>query len=499
VNELLAQLRQRAARSPRDAVLQGQDETVSARDLLQRIEQMARDLQAEEVGTVALYADNSPAWAVVDLACQLQGIRIVPVPTFFSRDQVAGLLQAAAVDLIVFDRSLVAGLPAQALSRVRNAPGLPGFDTASLTPGRRAQVPAGTHKITFTSGSTGNPKGVCLSSGQCLAVARSLLQAIGVAAPRHLSVLPLSTLLENISGLYMPLLGGGSSLLLAPGELGMQGSSGVDTQCFLDALESSRPHTMILVPQLLAVLDAALASGWKAPDSLRYVAVGGARVAPALLQRARARGLPVYEGYGLSESASVVSLNTPGSDRPGTCGRVLPHVQLVSHEGELVVSGNTFLGYLNQPDSWGAQAFATGDIGSVDADGYVTVSGRSKNVIITGFGRNVSPEWVESELQSVNLFHQAVVLGDGQPCCVALLLPFVDDLSDAAIQSALDNVNTRLPDYARIGRWLRLSAPLARADGLVTDNGRPRRQAIQARYQASVEQLFLQSPESLAL
>src|SRR5690606_31233380 len=120
------------------------------------------------------------------------------------------------------------------------------------------RVPADTAKITFTSGSTGTPKGVCLSTGQCLQVAASLVTAVGLRAPRHLSLLPLSTLLENIAGVYMPLLADGEVLLPPPVAVGMAGSSGLNPEQLLLALGQWAPQTLILTPQFLALFDQAL-------------------------------------------------------------------------------------------------------------------------------------------------------------------------------------------------------------------------------------------------
>ena len=494
MNPLYDRLQGRATRTPSDIVLEGGGESLSAVELLARVQELGLWLNARDVRTVGLLADNSPGWAIVDLACQFHDLCLVPVPTFFSPSQREHLLLRAGVELLfVEDR------PGQAGDTALRPPAWPGFRALPLAPAGRVLVPAQTSKITFTSGSTGAPRGVCLSSGQCLAVAQSLARSIGLVEPRHLCVLPLSTLLENIGGIYMPLLAGGRSLILPAEELGLTGSSGVDPAQFLAALTRCEPDTLILVPELLALLDRALQAGWRAPASLRFVAVGGARVAPALVQRVRDRGLPVYEGYGLSECASVVSLNTPGGDRVGSSGRVLPHVSVAVTDGQLTVTGNTFLGYLNEPRSWGAEVVATGDLGRVDPDGFVFISGRRKHLLITSFGRNISPEWVESELLAGGLFRQAVVVGDGRPCCAALLLPADPLMSDTAIQAEVDSVSRRLPDYARPGPWLRLPEPLSHARGLLTANGRPRRARIEADYADDIASLYASYEESIAV
>jgi long-subunit acyl-CoA synthetase (AMP-forming) len=231
------------------------------------------------------------------------------------------------------------------------------------------------------------------------------------------------------------------------------------------------------------------------PDSLQFVAVGGGRVAPAVLQRVRAAGLPVYEGYGLSECASVVSLNTRAQDRAGTSGRVLPHVTVNVQDGELVVCGNSFLGYLNAPQTWGVEKIYTGDLGSVTEDGFVKVSGRSKNLLVSSFGRNISPEWVESELLATGVFEQVIVLGDDRPFCCALIVPAPNSLGDAALQRAIDAVNRTLPDYARVAVWLRLQQPFSVAQGTLTENGRLRRVTICQHYAKEIEELYVSTQQ----
>ena len=499
MNRLLLALRDRAHNSPSDVVLQGNGVSLSAVDLLGEINCLIEELEKTEVRTIALYADNSPQWAVVDLACQFSGICLIPIPTFFSRAQIDHLLCSAGVELLIFQETLVESLGARHCSHLWPMSSLDGYSVAVLSPVHTASRPEHSSKITFTSGSTGQPKGVCLSVDQCLKVAQSLADAIDVVEPRHLCLLPLSTLLENIGGIYMPLLANGSSVLAAPSELGMMGSSQLSAQRLLQAIEHFQPNTMILVPQLLSVLDTALHNGWRPPRSLAFVAVGGARVAAEMVERVRAKGLPVYEGYGLSETASVVSLNTPAHNRPGTSGKVLPHVSVAARYGELEVSGNAFLGYMNQPESWGLKTIQTGDVGSIDNDGYVAVEGRSKNILISSFGRNISPEWVESELMASGLFHQALVLGDGRPYCVALLLPGDSELNDSAISHAVNAANGTLPDYARVMKWLRLEKQLSALDGLLTDNGRPRRDQIAEYFALQVDQLYQQQPETIAL
>jgi long-subunit acyl-CoA synthetase (AMP-forming) len=209
-----------------------------------------------------------------------------------------------------------------------------------------------------------------------------------------------------------------------------------------------------------------------------------------LLERADAVGLPVYEGYGLSECGSVLCLNTPAARRAGSVGRPLPHARLhVDADGQIRVQAPAFAGYLGATAPAGGD-LATGDLGRIDADGFVYVEGRAKNVLITSLGRNVSPEWVEGELQASPAVAQAYVAGDGRPSLAALIVARDASVTDAAIASAVGKANAGLPDYARVRHYTVLREPFSRANGLLTGNGRPRRERIHARYAALIDQLY---------
>jgi long-subunit acyl-CoA synthetase (AMP-forming) len=233
---------------------------------------------------------------------------------------------------------------------------------------------------------------------------------------------------------------------------------------------------------------------WTVPSSLKFCAVGGASVSPSLLERATAAGLPVYEGYGLSECASVVCLNTPASRRPGSVGKPLPHVRLrLSESGEILVSGPKLLGYLGDPGHDTPHEWRTGDLGEIDADGYVYVRGRARNVFITSYGRNVAPEWVEREIAQRLPQRPVLVHGEAQPYAVALVSGIQGDAEAAAVERVIADANAALPDYARVQRWACVSEPFSFSNGLLTSNGRLRRSAIVERHRPLLESLYTES------
>lgn len=451
-------LRQQAVRHPERLALVGPGERWRYGELLEAATGLAEELLGLGVHRVGLCGDNTVAWVLGDLACLLAGIACVPVPPFFSESQTEHLMAQSGLD----------GLLGQA-----GTPIGPGVLFKSLLPSAEAHpMPEGTSKITYTSGSTGTPKGVCLSLEQMTATAVALRDRLeGVGLEHHLCVLPLATLLENIAGVYVPLLLGGCVEVRPLTDLGLSGSSGLDLSTLVAALQQSRPHSLILVPELAQALVSAVESGDLPASSFRFLAVGGARVAPDLLTRAHRVGLPLYEGYGLSECSSVVALNSPGQNRAGSVGLPLSHVAVrIDGDGHIRVRGNGFLGYLGSTeplDEW----LDTGDIGALDAEGFLHVSGRARNRLITSFGRNVSPEWIESELIQGAGMGQAFVFGDGEAHLSALLVAPADR-TDEQVRCAVANLNSTLPDYARIARAHRLPRPLSASEGYLTANGR---------------------------
>ena len=217
-------------------------------------------------------------------------------------------------------------------------------------------------------------------------------------------------------------------------------------------------------------------------------------MAPALLSRANQLGLPVFEGYGLSESASVVALNNVADHKIGSVGQLLSHLNIkLSDESEILVKGAGYLGYTNteseKTDENQQTWLATGDIGYLDDDGYLFINGRKKNIFITSYGRNVSPEWVERDLTSTPVIAQACLFGEAKPWNTALIVSTADATSET-INSAIDTINQSLPDYARVSKWLLALEPFSVTNKQLTPNGRLKRDAIWESYQDTINTLY---------
>lgn len=408
---------------------------------------------------VGLLAPKDRRAIIWYLALAWAGRTIVPLPAFFSPQQLAHLIEDAEIGTIVSAPDMAEMV--QTLC--------PSVVTPAFGPSPSDEPFGEMRCIIYTSGTTGHPKGVVLGERQLNASVRALVEAVGATTEdRMLSVLPFSLLLEQMVGIAVPL-SVGASIALSP-----------TPQDLAMAAETFVPSTTVLVPEMLA--------GWvtwlerqerRAPASLRFVAVGGAPVPPSLAERAWNVGLPVYEGYGLSECCSVVAVNRPGDRTAGTVGRPLPGVAVSIDKGEIVVTGPSVMeGYLGGPPA--EEVYRTGDAGRFDSAGRLIVEGRIDDVIVTTTGRNIHPEWIEAMiLGDPRIGRCAVIDGGHHPRAVLVPVPgqFVD-ASQADIAALVARLCVDAPDYAQPHANLMMSETLLHQQGLITANGRLRRPAI---------------------
>lgn len=416
-------LRSAALASPEAAAVAGPGWTVSYTELDRRVSAAGRrigEFGIEPGGRVALYLPKSLDYVVLLLALIRTGLVACPVSTRLPAGAVAPLLEEAGCSALISD----------AIGPIGAAGEVPVLDPGTLLDGaenERPQEPLDVPldrpaTVVFTSGSTGAPKAALHSFGNHYYSALGSNENIALRTDdRWLHSLPLYHV-GGLSILFRCLLVGATVALPKPEA----------------AIGESIPvlgatHVSLVSTQLLRLLreDADL-------SSLKAVLMGGGPIPPSLVGGAANRSLPVHTSYGLTEMASQVTTTPPGASRERlyTAGRVLAHREVrLSEDGEILVRGRTlFAGYVqdgepNRPldgEGW----FRTGDLGEMDAGGYLRVAGRRDNLFVTG-GENVQPEEIEEALGRIEGVQEAVVVPVPDPEFGARPVAFVRML-DAA-------------------------------------------------------------------
>jgi long-chain acyl-CoA synthetase len=427
----------------------------------------------------------------------------------------------------------------------------PGYDAESFPPETLAS-------IVYTSGTTGNPKGVMLSHANILSNAYAGLSRVPVFPDDlFLSFLPLSHTLERTSGYYVPIMTGASvahvrSLDQLP-----------------DDLAAIRPTIIISVPRVFErvhrrirnilaagpvwkkrLFDLTIYVGWRrflhsqgrgdrSPlfllwplldwlvakrvlaalgGRLRLTISGGAPLGPEIARFFIALGLRLLQGYGLTETSPAVSVNTEDDNRPETVGKPLPGVEVMLGAGnELLVRGpNVMSGYWGNPEATAAVMDSqgwlhTGDQASISYSGHITITGRLKEIIVLANGEKVAPAELEMALATDRLFEQTMVVGDGRPYLIALLVLNetewlrlasklgVDAADDSILdskpveQALLERIAPRLshfPGYASIRRVHAGRMPWSVQDGLITATLKLRRKPLLERHADEIEALY---------
>jgi len=411
--------------------------------------------------------------------------------------------------------------------------------------------------LIYTSGTGGAPKGVMLSHGNILAnclSAYDLLEEYGLGHEIFLSFLPLSHSYEHTAGHVFPMTIG-AEIYYAEG-----------VEALLPNLAEVRPTIMTAVPRLYEAMYQRIKRGLRKEPSykqkifadaerlgrkryadpkglslwerlydpilerlvrdkvrarfggrLKAMISGGAALNPEVGLFFHALGLRILQGYGQTESSPVISANRPHKIKIHTVGPPLKGVEVkLADDGELLVRGELVMrGYWNNPEATEAAIrngwLHTGDIASIDEDGYITISDRKKDIIVLSGGDNVSPARVEAFLTLQPEIAQAIVLGDSHPHLVALLVPDEAWLRDwarvagkatdigrlsedaglrAAIGEAVERVNRSLSTIERVRRFLLLPEPFSVANGMMTPTLKVRRHAVKATYGPEVEALF---------
>jgi len=402
---------------------------------------------------------NRYEWVVTDLAIQLaRGVQ-VPVHALLTGSQIAyQIVDSEAVLAIVSGPDQAAKLvPEQGHlgDRVQYA----SYDACEMTlggqaiprlwdlaaqasddAGRRIEAeavaqtrPEDLTTILYTSGTTGEPKGVMLSQWNLASNVLATLAAFPpVEGDLKLNWLPLSHIFARTCDLYFWIAGGSE---LAIGE----GPDFVLANC-----AEVRPTVLTAVPYFYEKVMRFVTEGGKVPSPeelrklfggrMRFCCSGGAALPDHVARFFNEHGIELGQGYGLTESSPVISINGPGNNRIGTAGKPAPGVEVaIAPDGEIICRGDLVMqGYWKRPDATAETIrdgwLHTGDLGELDAEGYLRITGRKKELIVTAAGKNIAPVLLEALLTADPWIAQAMVIGDGRNFLTALIVPNVENL-----------------------------------------------------------------------
>ena len=572
----------------------------SGREVIERVRDLGLGLQAlglQSGDRVALLAESSPDWLLVDFAILASAAATVPIYPTLSADQVGFILRDSGAAIVIVSTpvqlekllAVASSLPALKHVVVTSvadgevaqaralAPGLAFLTLAELAErghqairqgwgiGRdfhdRAKrvAPDDLATIVYTSGTTGDPKGVMLTHRNLVANLGAITGILDLSEEDvALSFLPLCHGFERMVA-YVYLLNGVSMIF----------AESIDTVA--RDLKVVRPTVMTGVPRVYEKLQAKVAAtaaaagglkpkifGWASRVALarggrlgtgrgespwlslkgrladklvfskirqgvggrlRFAVSGSAPLNANVAQWFYGIGLPIVEGYGLTETAPVLTVTPRTAPRFGRVGIALPNVELrIAADGEILVRGdNVMRGYFNREaetsevlaDGW----FRTGDIGDVDADGYLRITDRKKELLVTSGGKKIAPQPIENELRADPLIFEAIVVGDGRHFPAVLLVPDfaalflrlgvlrpqdeagVRALLDrpdvrALFQAAIDRVNAPLAQFERLKKFHVLAHELTLAAGELTPTLKIKRRVVEDKYRRQIEELY---------
>ncbi len=523
---------------------------------------------------VALMSRTRYEWTLVDYAIWAAGAVTVPIYETSSAEQVEWILSDSGASAAFAETQAHADAIRQAdVAAVQNVwliegpdGTVAGPDGASVTDEqleqhRTARKAADLATIIYTSGTTGRPKGCQITHGNLLsdvrnAVEGSLVEVFEIAGSSTLLFLPLAHSFARI--IQVGCLESGAILGHWP-----------DTRTLAKALPEFRPTFLLAVPRVFEkvyntavqqasaskaksrIFDAAAATAvaWSQAASsdgaapgqalrlrhalfdrlvyaklraavggkVAYAVSGGAPLGERLGHFFRGAGITILEGYGLTETSAAATVNRPSRNKIGTVGPPLPGVAIkIADDGEILLRGpNVFPGYWHNdaataevldPEGW----FGTGDVGGLDEEGFLQVTGRKKELIVTAGGKNVAPAVLEDRLRASPLISQCVVVGDGRPYIACLItldeeglefwrkqhgLAADADVTDnpeltADIQAAVDEANKAVSRAESIRRFRVLPSDFTEENGYLTPSLKVRRNLVIKDFAADIEALY---------
>jgi long-subunit acyl-CoA synthetase (AMP-forming) len=533
-DSLCARFQATAARHAEELALTDLDGTtrLTWADYRDRVEQVARGLAAIGVAaddTVAMLVANRPEFHVCDVATFHLGAVPFSVYATSSAAQITELCHNArprvfltepahlervrAACAEIADPPVVVVLDAAAV----DDPGVMSFDELIAGGDTRLDFTATWQRVRgddlatliYTSGTTGPPKGVMITHRNLLAAWDAAVGTVPAVARRgrYVSYLPTAHLADRIFSHY-PALCTGSQVTCVD-----------DLTTAVGAWPRIRPTLLAAVPRIWEKLADAVAAGvFGDPDgglaarlgldAAELIVSGAAPIRPDILEFFAAAGITICEGYGLSESCAIGTLNHPGTDHVGSVGRALPGVEVtLAADGEVLLRGDVVMaGYRGEPtrtaEAIDAEGWLhTGDIGRLD-DGYLSIVDRKKDLIISAGGKNMSPRNIEAAIEAASpLIAHAVAIGDRRPYNVALVVLDADVLAltgqsaddpDVArqIDEAIASANAVLSRVEQIKRHRVVDGPWDPGGDLLTPTLKLRRAAIAAHYSAVIDDLY---------
>ncbi|HET7891982.1 MAG TPA: long-chain fatty acid--CoA ligase [Candidatus Sulfotelmatobacter sp.] len=544
---------------------------------------MARALSQWDVikgDRLAILSENRYEWAVADFASFLLGIVVVPVYSTLTAGQTAYILSDSGVKVAVVstEKQLNKLLSVREETVIEKLVVMDALETPDAVQMRRlllkrpagrdmeleararAVAPEDLASIIYTSGTTGAAKGVQLTHGNLTANVLNSLHGFDVH-PGDVSVsfLPLSHVTARHADIA--LLYRGVTLAYCPNfeqlpqylievrprifvavprvyekihSQVQQTASGLATGVIYRwALSVGRAHS----PKILAG-EAPRSLLWKLAHKLVYSKVreqmggrveifvsGGAPLGKELGAWYASMGIRIHEGYGLTETSPVIAINNPRAHKLGTVGRPLPNVDVrIAHDMEILVRGpSVFRAYWNRPDEtrdafvdgW----FKTGDIGSLDEEGFLSVTDRKKDLLKTSGGKFIAPQPVENSLKLNLLVGTAVVLGDRRKFASVIISPkfplleewarangisfssreqlIADPRVKALYEGIVGNVNLGLARFEQIKKILLVPDEFTASDGTLTPTLKLRRRAVEARYREQIDELYNEAETSV--
>jgi long-chain acyl-CoA synthetase len=529
---------------------------------------------------VALMAPNCPEWAYADLGALSCGAISVPVYHTEGLSTLLHIVKDSGSRFLFIHSPLLAeelsghldqlpelervillegGTEApEVLSRKEFEAGAAGIGTDEVDPLLAQGEANDIASIVYTSGTTGLPKGVTLTHRNILSNIEACCRLFDIGERDEcLSFLPLSHVLERMAGYYFMLYQGAAiayaenvdsvpvnlteaqpTILISVPRLyekmyarvmeRVLSGPWIKKQIFFAALKSCRT----LVRKELAGQDPGRLRRLLAETArttvfaplrnhlggrLRFFISGGAPLGREVVEFFMAAGLPIYEGYGLTETSPVIAANSPGAIRLGTVGRPIAGTEVrIAEDGEILVKGpGVFQGYWNNPeateeafvDGW----FKTGDVGTLDADGFLAITDRKKDLIVTAGGENIAPQHLENRFKSDKFLANAMVYGDRKPYLTALLIPNLENLESYArhrkidfldhcdlvnhpqilnlIRRRIDALQEGYPSFQRIKRFTLLSRDFSKDE--MTPTLKVKRKLVTERFHKILEEMYL--------